>query len=138
MQPGTLAIPLRRNAPDRTRLLLFTLNEAGAEVPMDLSGYDLRLQIRLYQGAPGAALLDLSTGTGLIAITNPAQGEVEIDWPAVQDTIGALPSNAEAGDPTRPRIDTFTYDLLVIASDGVAQTILEGPVPVAFGVTRNG
>nr|WP_314471042.1 hypothetical protein [uncultured Sphingomonas sp.] len=133
-----MAIPLRRNAPDRTRLLLFALNEAGAEVPMNLSGYDLRLQIRLYQGALGAPLLDLSTSTGLISIANPAQGEVEIDWPAVQDAIEALPSTAEAGDPTRPRIDTFAYDLMVIAPDGVSQIILEGPVPVAFGVTRNG
>ena len=138
MQPGTLPFPLRRNAVPVTRLVLFAKDEAGTEVPMDLTGHSLKLEVRFYQGAPGAALLSLSTATGQIEITAPLAGEVEIDWPAILDLIAALPTTAEAGDPERPRIDTFAYDLLLIGPDGSAQAILEGPVPVSFGVTRNG
>lgn len=138
MQPGTLPLALRRNAVAAMRLVLFTLDEGGAEVPMDLTGYSLRLQVRLYQGQQGAPLLDLSTGNGQIEITTAASGEVVIDWPAILALIAALPTSAEAGDPAQPRVDTFAYDLLLIAADGSAQAILEGPVPISFGVTRNG
>lgn len=137
MQPGRFDLPLRRNAVAAMRMQLFAIESANGDVPLDLTGCSFKLDIRLYPGQPGAPLLSVSTDSH-IAIVDAAAGEIEIDWPAVLDRIAAMPSFAEAGDPTRPRVDTFAYDLLLTASDGVAQAILEGSVPVSYGVTANG
>jgi hypothetical protein len=114
---------------------LFCLDGNGAEVPMDIAGYQLKLDVRLYPGAPDDPLLSVSTGDGRIVVTSAATGEVEIDWPAIKVAIRALPSFTEAGDPLRPRVDTFAYDLLLIAADGDAQALAEGIIPVSYGVT---
>ncbi len=138
MLPGEMTLPLRRNATARTRLQLFTTTPGGIETPMDLTGHRLRLEIRLYQGAPGGPLLSVDSSGGRIIIMDAATGDVEIDWPSVLADIEELPTTAEAGDPLRPRVDHFAYDLLVTPPGGPAQAILEGVVPVSFGVTRNG
>lgn len=134
MQPGIFDVPLRRNAVAPMRLQFFAKDQAEAEVPMDITDLTVKLEVRLYPGQPGAALLSLSTGNH-IDIIDAATGVVEVNWPAVHDAIRALPTTAEAGDPTQRRIDTFAYDLLLIAENGDAQAVLEGTIPVSFGVT---
>lgn len=132
MQPGTLAIPLRRNAAAATRLELYD----GADQPIDLTGCSLVLEVRMYPGAPGAPSLRVGTDTGTITFDDAEAGAVEINWPMIIGQIRALPSTAEAGDPSRARIDTFAYDLLLIGPDGVAQALVEGTIPVSYGVTN--
>lgn len=127
-------MPLRRNAVAPLRLSLVGADDQ----PIDLNGASFKLDVRLYPGAEGPPLFSVSSGSGGITIVDAVGGVIEIDWPMVSAAIEALPSSAEAGDPSAPRIDTFCYDLLLISAGGQAQAIVEGPVPVSFGVTRNG
>ncbi|WP_156348482.1 hypothetical protein [Sphingomonas sp. Leaf23] len=130
MTPGNLPMVLRRNAPDP-----LVLHLEGPDGPLDLTGYSLRLEVRLYPGQPGAPYLSATTANGVIVITDAAAGSVKIDWPQIADEIEALPVGSEAGNAGEPRVDTFSYDLLLFDPDGRPQAILEGPAPVPFGVT---
>ena len=132
MGPGNLPLALRRNAPESLRLVL--QDSVG---PIDLTGYSVKLQLRLYPGAPGDALLTLASPlVSGIDMSAAATGAVELNWPMFASAIAALPTTAELGDPSKPTIDTFAYDLLVTDTEGQQQVILEGPVNLSFGVTR--
>ena len=128
-------LALRRNAVTPTRLQLFGLDGAGTEVAMDITGYRLRLEVRMYAGAPGPALLFLDSTQGRIVIEDAATGLIEIDWTTVAAAIRALPALAPAIAAPKPRIDRFAYDLLLIAPDGSAQAVIAGELPVIYGVT---
>jgi hypothetical protein len=130
MTAGYYAMRLRRNAAESLRLIL-----EDAEGPIDITGHTFELEVRLYPGQPGEPLLRLTT-VDYISLDDPVNGSLEINWPAVLAAIDALPTFAEAGDPTAARVDTFSYDLLMTSPSGVPQAILEGPVPVSYGVTR--
>lgn len=102
---------------------------------MDIAGYRLRLEVRLYQGAPGKPLVRLDSTQGRIVVEDAATGVIEIDWVSVAAAIRALPTIAPPVAAPKPRIDRFAYDLLLVAPDGGAQAILDGELPVVFGVT---
>lgn len=131
MTPGNLPLALRRNVPSAQRLEMSDIDGS----PVDLTGATLAMQVRLYDGAVGDPLLTVSTANGRIAIDPLDHSAVTIDWPGVVAAIRAMPSGAEAGDPTRRRRDVYAYDLVVTWPDGSRQVLLEGTVPVSFGVT---
>lgn len=136
MTAAYFPLDVRRNAPEAMRLQWFTLDGSGNEVPRDLNDCDLLLKLRLYPGASGDPALSIGTAVGGITIEDPAQGLVEIDWPKVGTALSALPSNPETGDPNRPLLDRYAYDLLLIDGDRQLQALLEGPVNISYGVTR--
>lgn len=105
-------------------------DDAGA--PFDLTNYELAMQVRLYQGATGDALIDLATvGSAIegIQITDDEAGEftILID----QATLEALPATNGENKPS-----VFHHDLILIAPDGLTEVYAYGSFTVNTGVTR--
>ncbi len=126
MQPAQGDLALRRNAP--TIVEWSFADEAG--LPFDFTGWDARLQIRLYPGQPGDALATLtrvSDGQGVFLIPDRRDSiRVTVD----QSTAANLPASREAGDSV-----TLSYDLVMIDPTGFRQVFREGAITVQPGVT---
>lgn len=101
--------------------------------PIDLTGYELAMQVRLYQGAAGAALIDLAvviSGQG-IRISNAAAGEIEIT--INKSTLEDLPLDDASRADNDPEV--FQYDLKM-GPVNRAEVVLYGTFTVVTGVTR--
>ena len=127
--PAVWNITVRKNAPwDRESYLA---DEASGE-RIDLTGYDLLMQVRLYQGAADPALVDLETvetAVEGIQITDAPQGEftILID----QATLEALPAQNGENKPS-----VFHHDLILTAPGGPPEVYAYGSFTVFTGVTR--
>lgn len=124
--PALIDLAAWKNAPFRRD---FDASLGG--VPVDLTGLDARMQVRLYQGAAGDPLIDVSTfdeTQGAITITDAAAGILEIY--ITQAALEALPTARETGS-NKP--DAFQYDVIVGGENAV---VFYGNLFVYPGVTR--
>lgn len=114
--------------------LVTTFTFADGDTAVDLSAMTLQMQVRLWQEAGGAALVDLAevgsaTVQGLYVL-DAAAGQFQVF--VTEDTVSGLPAN---GDPTVSQ--TFAYDIRLTDADGVKQTYVYGDFVVVPGVTRD-
>ncbi len=111
-----------------------TLRFAG----VDLTGADMRLQIRLYRNAPGTPVIDLSTVTNGNAEGLRLIGVEQVNGKPVstvalvinETTMESTPFMGEAGDDSM-----FAYDMQVTPAGGYKQVWLEGEFWVLAAVT---
>jgi len=128
---GKYTINAARNAP-WARELTFTDCQ---QLPIDFTGWTGILQVRLYEGAPGTALISLgmadnSSSEGLYFFPgDPGHMQIMI----AEAALNALPGlhEPEAGAPQR-----FFYDMVLTDPDGFEQRFMEGPFIVQPGVSR--
>jgi len=102
----------------------FTLQmvyQNGAGVPINLTGYTAKMQLRLKYGAPDPAALTLTTENGGLTINGPT------------GTISILATDEQtlALDPA-----LYVYDLDII-SGGTIERLVMGQVTVRAEVTVN-
>jgi hypothetical protein len=130
--PVTINIAVWRNVgmPPETWRLVDVVD--GEDVPIDLTGWDMDLQVRLYGLAGGAPLLNLSKVTsldeGLFPI-EPTDGQVVIF--IFPPTLESLPVSGRAGEAAR-----FRYDLVLTDPSGIEAVYAQGDFIVYPGVTR--
>lgn len=120
----------RRNAPFEWRFQVM-----DGLTPVDLTGYVLAMQVRLYGAAAGDALISLGLvtveGTKGIRIANAAEGRVHVFIP--ETDINDLPG---VHAPEANAIQSFSFDLRVTPATGVAEIWVEGLFQVQPGVTK--
>jgi hypothetical protein len=102
------------------------------DTPFDLTNYTGAMQVRLYEGAAGSALIDLANVTSDIEGVRvyPSDGQVQVI--ISEATVAALPgqNTPEAGDP-----QVFRYDLVLIDATAIQSVWLYGTFTVDPGVT---
>ena len=118
---------VRKNAPWDQEL---TITDTEG-VAVDITGWTFAMQVRLYEGAGGAALIDLATVVTAIEgiqITDAAAGEIVIRID--EASLEALPAQDGENKPA-----TFRHDIEV--DDGTDEFIAAyGTFTVYTGVTR--
>jgi hypothetical protein len=105
----------------------------------DLTGADLRLQIRSYPNQPGAPLVDLglvdtlaAQGLKLASVDNSGPIPISIVSVRINETVmEGLPYMGELGDDSE-----LAWDLLVTPATGLKERWLFGPFIVKAGVTQ--
>lgn len=121
MPAGKLNLKIEQGATFRRRL---QWKAGDPAVPVDLTGYQVRMQVRSEQIA-ATVLLELTTTNGGIAITDAAQGRFEL--------------YLKAADTAALTFDSGVYDLEMVAPDAPDNTVtrlLAGSVSVSPEVTR--
>jgi hypothetical protein len=122
--PAAVDLPLRRNTPYNEEYQFTDANDAL----VDFTGYTASVEIRLYGGQPGTALVRLGT------VNSDAQGMRLLDkntWRMRidQDSLSDLP----AGEPGATQ--KFEWDWVFTDPDGVRSAWLEGAANLKPGVT---
>lgn len=135
IEPATVPLTAWRNADyAETFIVAESFDAAGNAVnPLDLTGYGVELQVRLYGLAGGSALITASdpvSGSEDRAVVLEADGG-QIEVFISTETLEALPAaSKEGGDAA------FAYDLVLTDPDGVTSVYAQGPFTVKPGVTR--
>lgn len=116
-----------KNAPFVKTL---TFSDEATGDPFDLTGLDVEMQVRLWQGAPDPPLVDLGvvvSGEGVRKV-DAAQGEIEvrINRSTLETLYASLGENLPAD---------FQYDLK-IGPTNFTEVYLYGAFRVVTGVTR--
>ncbi len=117
----------------RTTVFAETYTFGISGTPIDITGNSFRMQIRNYAGEPGSPLVDLETVDDETAegifIIDATQGQIGV---RIEDTtLAALPGLVPAPLPS-----TFSYDLIVIDTDGDALgPAMQGSFTLYEGVT---
>lgn len=126
MTPAVRELRAARNVPFG-ETLEFTL----ADEPFDFTGYTGTMQVRLYEGAAGAALVDLAN------VTTDVQGVRILSGGMVQIRIDEATLAAIAGQNTPEAGDaqTFAYDLVLTDPAAFAQRWVKGAFVLEAGVT---
>ncbi|MET8006264.1 hypothetical protein [Nonomuraea glycinis] len=96
-------------------------SQAEGRPPLDLTGCQVRAQIRPHHGPDAGLLHDLATAGGL-TITDPANGKVTLSIPGSVSALWAW--------------RTAVWDLEVVDSGGKPLRLLKGAVRVDPEVTR--
>lgn len=128
MDPLKIDLIWRRNAPEPESFTIYGDNGLA----MDITGMSMKLQVRLYAGAPGAALVSLgiaAAGQPGIFIDDAAGGVFTIT-PPLSATLLGLPIAGDNRGPTR-----LPYDLILIHPDGMSEPFFEGCAVLPVGVT---
>lgn len=124
--PAAVDLPLRRNTPYNEEYQ-FAAPDGSL---VDFTGYTAAVQIRIYGGQPGPALLSLGTvvddseGLRLLDINT---WRIRIDEASLAD----LPGADEAGDAVR-----FEWDWVFTDQAGVESAWMEGAAVLKPGVTQ--
>ncbi len=125
--PGRWDITVRRNNAPWVTALTVT-DDAGD--PIDFTSCTAAMQVRLYEGAPDPALIDLANVASAIEgiqFTDATAGELTIRINLA--TLEALPNITR-------RSTVLRYDLLVYDPENVPLLCLYGDFTVETGVTR--
>lgn len=105
------------------------------EVPIDLTDQSILMQVRMFPGAEGDPLIDLSSATAApadrIEIIMTSASYSQFRPVIAEETLDALPKSGRAGKPV-----TFAHDILIGAA-GFERPFLFGDFTVKPGVTRN-
>lgn len=99
--------------------LSITEGEGDNVIPMDLTPYTPRLQVR-----------ESAAGREILLACNPENGRITVDNPA----SGVIQITLSAADTSHLGWSDGVYDLVLIGPD--AHRLLEGSVTVRPGVTR--
>ncbi|HEX8256703.1 MAG TPA: hypothetical protein VF589_03650 [Allosphingosinicella sp.] len=130
--PASLNIPAARNVPFANPIYLYY---SGAALP--LTGASIKMQIRLYPGAPGAALATVAAipHTDAAAPTGAdAERRLLTLFPTIAEaTLAALTSGLEEPEPGDA--DRYSYDIVVTYADAAEDTLAEGYFLLKPGVT---
>ena len=114
MTPGRLDLEVPRNGSDSRILQLVGMDESGAEIPLDLSGYVVSARARDVFGGDYVA-------TATAAIDDPSSGKVSIRFVGAQfDAFGDSSATAIAA-----------WDLKIIGPDGVPEVPLRGIIYIS-------
>ena len=125
--PGRWDITVRRNNAPWVVVMTVTDDDGDA---IDLTDCTAAMQVRYYEGAPGAALIDLAdvaTDIEGIRFSDPTAGELTVRINMA--TLEALPNITQ-------RATSLRYDLLVYDADTLPVLCLYGDFKVSTGVTR--
>jgi hypothetical protein len=102
------------------------------DTPFDFTGYTGAMQVRLYEGAAGAALIDLANVAtnvqGVRVYATDGQVQIIIDEATLAAIAGL--NTPEAGSP-----QVFKYDLVLTDSTGLQSVWLFGNFSLYPGVT---
>lgn len=134
MTPANVPLTVWRNADyAETWVIAESFDNAGDAVnPVDLSGYTLALQVRMYGLAGGDALISLTTVTTAtegVRIVEATAGQVEIR--ITDATLETLPEPGKPGSSV-----SYVYDLVLTDPTGLRQVYAEGAFIIQPGVTR--
>lgn len=133
MEPAKLDLVWRRNAPAQTFFSLEFENE-----PIDLTGFTFRMNVRLYPGAAGAAIISLtmaSEGQPGFFIDDAANGRFVLTPLDDSDLEDLVPSPEDTDDVTKGLVVLY-YDILALSADDNPESICYGKLTVDSGVTR--
>lgn len=97
----------------------FKLNQGKSSVPMDLTGYTAKMQIRKSATSP-TVLFELSTLNGRLIIEHPG-------------VLKILVTDEDTGDMT---FNSAVYDLEITSADGETTRIVQGTITATQQVTR--
>jgi hypothetical protein len=126
MQPQRLDLTVWKNVPARFTIEDVTVDGTAA----DFTGMDGRRQVRLYQGATGDPLIDVSTfDTTQGEVSFPSSDSVEIF--IEQSALDDLPANGGETGSNDP--DVFAYDIVIGGENAV---FFYGDFKVYRGVTQ--
>ncbi|ARR55318.1 hypothetical protein HY78_18665 [Rhizorhabdus wittichii DC-6] len=101
---------------------------------VDLTGWDLMMQVRLYRDAPGAALREFKLGSGLVL-----ESVGTLDGAPLSTVRLTVPANVFPYAAERSADLALAHDLLVQRPDtSVWERWLFGPFIILAGVTQNG
>jgi hypothetical protein len=130
--PASLNIPAARNVPFANPIHLYY---SGAALP--LTGASIKMQIRLYSGAPGAALVTVATiaHTDASAPTeaDPARRLLTLLPTVAEAALAAMPTGLNEPEPGDA--DRYAYDIVVTYADTAEDTLAEGYFLLKPGVT---
>ena len=106
--------------------------------PLPLDGATIAMQVRLYPGAPGAALVGI-TPIGFDDVATPTAAEpdrrVLYLWPGIaQAPLAALASGLNQPEPGEA--DRYAFDIVITYSDGAPDLAASGYFYLQPGVTR--
>ncbi len=130
--------PLKRDLVHRSRAAPYVQEWAflDGNAPVNFTGASARMQLRHFEGSPGAALINLATvTTDILGIRFfKYRGDAILDAIRVRipaNNLAALPGlhTPEAGDPQK-----FSYDLLMTLSGKPEQPWLFGTFTLYPGV----
>lgn len=137
LRPVTRHMRVARNEPFG-RMWNFT---SGGE-KLDLTGYTALWQWRLYEGAPGPALLSIETVDadveGLRFVLADAGDAYVSALQAIvdRDTLAGLPVPLPPAEASRPDNLLLSHDLILIDPEGYRQRLIAGVITLHSGVTH--
>lgn len=105
--------------------------------PLPLEDASIHMQIRLYEGAPGAALIDVPD----IAFTDFAEGSddevriLRLEPAIIQSALEGLPTGLNQAEPGE--YDTFVWDAIITYSNGTTDRPVAGYFNIEKGTTRD-
>lgn len=112
-----------------------TIEFLSSGIPMDLTGWNVRMQVRITPGAPGDPLIDIGTdkaamgaGSNITFNGNPNLGAIYV---AVKG--GDLQTIFDVANPWPTRL---SHDIVLISPSGIVQSYLAGLFVLGEGVTR--
>lgn len=129
-----MVIPERRDLEAWRRVPFADSIQIGLDgVIQNITGWTFKMQVRLYEGAPDPALVDLATVvTAIEGIEIESPGDAGIVIRIDQATLEAMPS-AAATDRNLP--DAFSYDLVATDGGGATDVWFYGSFTLHKGVT---
>ena len=115
----------------------FILSDDETGLPIDLTGATITMEIRLYEGATGSALLSISTaGASPNSRIVISSGEDGAFLPIITEADHeALPAGPDPHPTTLRSTARFRYDIKVTPATGVAFIAGSGIYYVQAGVT---
>lgn len=130
-----LTLAAARNVPWAPTIELYY--DGGA---LPLAGASVRMQVRLYAGQPGAALLDIAAieHTDETAATQsaPTRRLLRLYPTASKAQLQAMPTGLNQPEPGQP--DTFYHDAIITYGDGAEDRLIAGDFLLEPGITDNG
>lgn len=123
-----------------------TIDLAYSGDPLPLTGATIKMQWRLYEGAPGAPLLDfgdvpfediLATAEDVAnGVASPGDRILRLLPIMIKSALEALPTGVN--QPEIGEADRFAWDAVIHYADDVEERIVAGVVDLSKGVTVDG
>lgn len=135
MTPARLPLTTWRNGRFVEELPFTGPIFGGVEAPVDFTGWQARMQIRLYGAAAGdpiITLLNVTSDVQGVWIIEPSQGiiRVRVDQETLAAAWAAVGGSVEPGEPIK-----LKYDLLLTPPTGGGEPWAEGDFIITPGVT---
>jgi len=106
-----------------TVIMDFTWRTKVSKTPVDITGADILLQIRLAAEVSSSLLFEASTDNGSIVITDGAAGEFQVTLTSAQTT-----AMGPSGVPSQPTQSPAVYEMKLKFADGRVRSLMIGNV----------